>query len=104
MSESSQNNKNKNEQQTNHNKELVKEGAKMAANAYAGPIGGQAIDLASKTKAGQAAMDQVANKLNNNKAMHALQNRIKQTEKEEFWKVDYEFLKTLGYLCDKLLK
>lgn len=29
---------------------------------------------------------------------------FKQTEKEEFWKVDYEFLKTLGYLCDKLLK
>jgi len=83
MSESSQNNKNNNKQQMNPNSELVKEGAKTAANAYAGPIGGKAVDLASKTKAGQAAMDEMANKLNNNKAAHAIQNRSKQTEKEE---------------------
>ena len=85
MSESGQNNSSKNNinQPKNPNNELVKEGAKKVANTYAGPVGGKAVDLASKTKAGQAAINAMSEKLNNNKALHALQNRKSQSAPQE---------------------
>lgn len=63
-------------------KESLKTGAKMAAKTYAGPLGGMAVDLASKTKRGNAALNMGAHAFNNvglgrntnftNKAMSSL--------------------------------
>jgi len=54
-------------EEQNASKQALKAGAKAAANAYAGPIGGKAVDLASKTKLGNAALNvggQMLNKAN----------------------------------------
>lgn len=57
----------KKQEEQNSSKQALKAGAKAAANAYAGPIGGKAVDLASKTKLGNAALNaggQMLNKAN----------------------------------------
>lgn len=46
-------------------KEAVKTGAKIAANAYAGPIGGKAVELASKTKLGNEVLNRTTQNLKN---------------------------------------
>lgn len=47
--------------------EVLKKGAKAAANAVAGPAAGAAVDALSKTKAGQKALDTASNALSPNK-------------------------------------
>lgn len=55
-------------------KKALKTGAKAAASAYAGPIGGKAVDLVSKTKLGDAALNAGANSLNKNPAFGKIAN------------------------------
>ena len=54
----------KKNQERNATKNVVKQGAKNAANAYAGPIGGKAVDLASKTKLGDTVLNKGSEVLN----------------------------------------
>ena len=46
----------------NAGKNALKNGVKKAANAYAGPIGGKAVDIASKTKLGKKILNNSGNK------------------------------------------
>ncbi len=55
----------KKEQQNNVKMEMAKKGLKTAANAAFGPLGGRAVDLASKTKTGQNLLNKASNLTNN---------------------------------------
>lgn len=52
---------NPNQFKDNAQKQLIKEGAKTAANAYFGPAGGAAVEKLSNTKLGQKALDSANN-------------------------------------------
>ena len=52
---------NPNQFKDNAQKQLIKEGAKTAANAYFGPAGGAAVEQISNTKLGQKALDSANN-------------------------------------------
>lgn len=56
---------NKGNLQNNMKNQAIKEGAKVAANAAAGPVGGAAVEALSKTKVGQKAMDSVSEMASN---------------------------------------
>lgn len=60
-------------------KKALKTGAKAAANAYAGPIGGKAVDLASKTKLGDDILNKGAQTLNKNPAVGKIANAANKT-------------------------
>ncbi len=60
-------------------KKALKTGAKAAANAYAGPVGGAAVDLASKTKLGSAALDTGAKVLNKSPGVGKIANIANKT-------------------------
>lgn len=60
-------------------KKALKTGAKAAANAYAGPIGGKAVDLASKTKLGDAVLNKGAQALNKNPGIGKIANAANKT-------------------------
>lgn len=55
----------KKEQQNNVKMEMAKKGLRTAANAAFGPLGGKAVDLASKTKSGQNLLNKASNLTNN---------------------------------------
>ena len=64
--------------------ELVKQGAKAAANAVAGPAGGAAVEALSKTKAGQKALDTASNALSPKKfSPFSFFGKKKDKDKEE---------------------
>lgn len=54
----------KKQEEQNASKKALKTGAKAAANAYLGPIGGKAVDLASKTKLGDNILNKGAESIN----------------------------------------
>lgn len=54
----------KKQQETDATKKAATTAAKGVANAYAGPIGGKAVDLASKTKLGDAVLNKGAQQFN----------------------------------------
>lgn len=60
-------------------KKALKTGAKTAANASLGPLAGKAVDLASKTKLGNAVLDKGANTLNKNPFMGKIMNAANKT-------------------------
>ena len=60
-------------------KKALKTGAKTAANASFGPLAGKAVDLASKTKLGNAVLDKGANTLNKNPFMGKIVNAANKT-------------------------
>lgn len=53
----------KKQDELNSSKKALKTGAKAAANAYAGPLGGKAVDIVSNTKLGNAVLNKGANTL-----------------------------------------
>lgn len=59
--------KDKKIQENESTKKALKTGAKAAANAYAGPVGGKAVDIASKTKLGDDVLNKGAETLNRNR-------------------------------------
>ncbi len=61
-------------------KENLKTGAKTAANAYAGPIGGKAVDILSKTRLGDNILNQAGNTLKNNPVMGQALNHFNKSE------------------------
>ena len=54
----------KKQEEQDASKKALKTGAKAAANAYLGPIGGKAVDLASKTKLGDNILNKGAESIN----------------------------------------
>lgn len=64
----------KKQEEQDASKKALKTGAKAAANAYAGPVGGKAVDLASKTKLGDAVLNAGAKAINKNPLTGKLAN------------------------------
>lgn len=54
----------KKQEEQDASKKALKTGAKAAANAYLGPVGGKAVDLASKTKLGDNILNKGAESIN----------------------------------------
>ena len=54
----------KKQEEQDASKKTLKTGAKAAANAYLGPVGGKAVDLASKTKLGDNILNKGAESIN----------------------------------------
>lgn len=54
----------KKQEEQDASKKALKTGAKAAANAYLGPAGGKAVDLASKTKLGDNILNKGAESIN----------------------------------------
>ena len=57
------NNLNNNQNFRNARRNMMQQGAKMAANKVAGPLGGKAADVITKSKIGQKVMDDIGDKL-----------------------------------------
>ena len=76
-------NLNKNNKINQAKQKIVKEGAKAAATAAAGPVGGAAVEELSKTKLGQKALNETTKKLNNPLKKPSLFNLFKKDKKEE---------------------
>lgn len=60
-----QNNLNRNNKINQAKQKIIKEGAKKAADATVGPVGGIAVEQLSKTKLGQTALNETSKKLQN---------------------------------------
>lgn len=65
---SEENNDQQQQEELDASKKALKTGAKMAANAFAGPAGGKAVEMASKSKLGDAVLNKGAQALNQNPA------------------------------------
>ncbi len=76
-------NLNRNNKINQAKQKIVKEGAKAAADAAVGPVGGMAVEELSKTKLGQKALNETTKKLNNPFKKPSLFSFLKKNKEEE---------------------
>lgn len=76
--------------------QIVKEGAKKAADAAVGPVGGIAVEQLSKTKVGQKVLNETTNKIKNPLKKPSIFNFFKKKNNEEEVDGDGNFTADIG--------